>query len=182
MCAQQAPVGRIAASVLGALCRPVRAVLFDKHAGANWALGWHQDRTICVRARKDTPGFGNWTVKQGLQHVEPPFELLTRMVTLRIHLDDTPADNAPLLIAPGSHKLGRISESMLGSIVSRCGKVACIAAAGDVWLYATPIVHASDRAAEPAAGPSAHQYRRRRVLQIDFAAESLPRGLHWLGL
>ena len=31
------------------------------------------------------------------------------MVTLRVHLDPVPATNAPLLIAPGSHKLGRIA-------------------------------------------------------------------------
>jgi hypothetical protein len=31
-------VGRIAASVLGERCRPVRAVLFDKTAATNWSL------------------------------------------------------------------------------------------------------------------------------------------------
>jgi hypothetical protein len=33
------------------------------------------------------------------------------MVTLRIHLDDTPAANAPLLIAPGSHALGKVPKA-----------------------------------------------------------------------
>src|SRR5262245_40696941 len=40
------PVGALAARVLGAAARPVRAILFDKTAARNWALGWHQDRVV----------------------------------------------------------------------------------------------------------------------------------------
>lgn len=94
-------------------------------------------------------------MKAGLQHVAPPFELLAEMVTLRIHLDPVDAGNAPLLIAPGSHRLGRVPESEIKGAVARCGTFTCLAEAGDVWLYATPILHASDAATNP---------RRRRVL------------------
>ncbi|WP_294395148.1 phytanoyl-CoA dioxygenase family protein [uncultured Sphingomonas sp.] len=87
----------------------MRAILFDKTAETNWSLAWHQDRTICVRRRIDVDGFGPWTIKGGMQHVAPPFDLLTRMVTLRVHMDDVPATNAPLLIAPASHTDGRIA-------------------------------------------------------------------------
>lgn len=166
-------IGSIAASILGHASRPVRAVLFDKTAGTNWSLAWHQDRTICVEQRKEVPGFGPWTTKRGMQHVAPPFELLSRMVTLRIHLDDVPATNAPLLIAPSSHKHGRVPVGAIDAIVRQCGTHACLADAGDVWAYATPILHASEAAAIPA---------RRRVLQVDFAAEDLPGGLEWLGV
>lgn len=153
--------------------RPVRAILFDKSLGTNWALGWHQDRTLAVRERVETPGFGPWSVKQGLFHVELPFALIEAMRTIRIHLDPVPEDNAPLLIAPGSHRLGRIPETDLAGVVERCGTATCLADAGDVWLYATPIVHAS--AASSGGG-------HRRVLQVDFSAEALPGGLEWLGI
>ncbi|HEX5183040.1 MAG TPA: phytanoyl-CoA dioxygenase family protein [Allosphingosinicella sp.] len=166
-------IGAVAASVLGGGCRPVRAVLFDKNPAANWTLGWHQDRTICVADRVETDGFGPWTFKRGLNHVEPPFGLLAAMVTLRVHLDDVPADNGPLLVAPGSHRLGRIAEAAIGAAVHACGSIACIAEAGDIWLYATPILHASSAAARPA---------RRRVLQLDYAVRGLPNGLQWLGV
>ncbi|HEV8390676.1 MAG TPA: phytanoyl-CoA dioxygenase, partial [Dongiaceae bacterium] len=86
---------------MGAAARPVRAVLFDKNADANWSAGWHQDRTIAVRARLETEGYGPWSVKGGAVHVEPPFDILRGMVTMRAHLDDCDEDNAPLLIAPG---------------------------------------------------------------------------------
>jgi ectoine hydroxylase-related dioxygenase (phytanoyl-CoA dioxygenase family) len=171
--ASTGPIGRCAASVLGDDCLPVRAILFDKTAGTNWALGWHQDRTIAVRQRVSVDGFVTWSVKSGMLHVEPPFELLSGMVTLRVHLDPVPASNAPLLIAPGSHELGRIAEDDIRDVVRRCGTVACLAEAGDIWLYATPILHASEAAAAPA---------HRRVLQVDFAVGELPGGLEWLGV
>lgn len=167
------PIGRIAAHRLGPAARPVRALLFNKTADQNWSLGWHQDRTIAVAERIDTPGFSNWTVKSRIQHVEPPFDLLQRMLTLRVHLDPVGPDNAPLLVAPGSHRLGRIAETDIAPVVQRHGVRSCLAARGDIWLYATPILHAS--AAAAAAGS-------RRVLQIDFSADDLPGELRWFGV
>jgi hypothetical protein len=167
------PVGRLAAAVLGEATRAVRAVFFDKTAASNWSVPWHQDRTIVVARRLDVAGFGPWTVKSGLLHVAPPYDVLAGMVTLRLHLDAVPATNAPLLVAPGSHRLGRIAEADVRAVVQRCGTMVCSAEAGDVWLYATPILHASDTAAAPA---------HRRVLQVDFARYELPGGLQWLGV
>jgi Phytanoyl-CoA dioxygenase (PhyH) len=167
------PIGGLAASVLGNAAQPVRAILFDKNPSASWSLGWHQDRTICVAERVDVPGFANWTLKAGRLHVEPPIELLERKVTMRVHLDPVPDTNEPLLIAPGTHRLGRIPEAAIAAAVAGRGIAACTADRGDVWLYATPILHASDRAIEPA---------RRRVLQIDYAADALPGGLRWAGV
>lgn len=152
---------------------PVRAILFDKTASTNWGLPWHQDRTIVVTRRVEVAGFGPWTLKSGLLHVAPPFDVLAGMVTLRVHLDSVPETNAPLLIAPGSHRLGQIPEGELKSVVQRCGIATCLADAGDVWLYSTPILHCSEAARDPA---------HRRVLQVDFAAGELPGGLTWLGV
>lgn len=163
-------IGSCAASVLGDDCQPVRAVLFDKTAETNWALGWHQDRTIVVKERITVEGFETWSTKGGMLHVEPPIELLSRMVTLRIHVDPVPASNAPLLIAPGSHRLGRVPETEIRDVVRRCSTFACLAAPGDIWLYATPILHASEAAATP---------MRRRVLQVDYSVGQLPGGLEW---
>src|SRR5581483_5927625 len=137
-------VGRIPASVLGEGCFAVRAILFDKSAEQNWSLAWHQDRTIVVRERIEVAGFGPWSVKSGMLHVEPPFALLAGMVTVRVHLDPVPATNAPLLVAPGSHKLGRIAVADIPEVVRQSEPVACLAEAGDIWLYSTPILHASD--------------------------------------
>jgi hypothetical protein len=166
-------LGRLAAMLLGPNSRPVRAVLFDKTVETNWSLAWHQDRTICVKERVEVHGFGPWTVKSGMQHVAPPFELLTRMITVRAHLDDVPSSNAPLLFAPGSHTRGRVPVDRIDEVVRECGARACLAQAGDVWAYSTPILHASELATAP---------HHRRVLQVDFAAEDLPGTLEWLGI
>ena len=163
----------IAASFLGSASRPVRAMLLDKNADRNWALGWHQDRTIAVRERRRADGFDSWTVKDGLVHVEPPFGLLERMLTLRIHLDAAGPDNAPLLILPSSNRIGRIPEADIANVVERGEGFECLAEAGDIWAYAATIIHASERSAMPA---------RRRVLQLSYSADALPNGLEWLGV
>ena len=159
--------------ILGHTAKPVRAVLFNKHPGNNWALSWHQDRTIVVRDRIDVSGFGPWSVKAGLQHVDPPFELLERMITLRVHLDPCHSSNAPLLISPGTHRLGSIKVEDLARVVEQHGEMTCEAERGDAWMYSTPIVHASKAAQIP------HQ---RRVLQLDFSRDELPGGLCWRGV
>jgi hypothetical protein len=166
-------IGRHAAAYQGSATKPVRAILFDKSAATNWSLGWHQDRTIAVTRRIDALGFGPWTTKSGIQHVAPPQALLDRMLTLRLHLDPVDADNAPLLIAPGSHRHGRIAEAEIAALVARHGIHACLAARGDIWLYATPILHASEAANRP---------QHRRVLQLDYSADTLPGALDWLGI
>ena len=166
-------VGRLASKVLGKSAHPVRALLFNKTAEANWIVPWHQDRTIAVRGRHEVDGFGPWSVKGGVHHVEPPFDILVEMLTVRIHLDDCGADNAPLLMVPGSHRLGRVPAKDAAGHAQRLGNEACLAEAGDVWLYATPILHASERTKAST---------QRHVVQVDYATISLPGGLEWLGL
>jgi hypothetical protein len=168
-----APADHLARSLVGPAARAVGAKLFDKSPARNWALGWHQDRTIAVRRRFDVPGFGQWTLKSGIPHCVPPFGFLERSLTLRIHLDPVGPGNAPLLVAPGSHRLGPVPEPDIAGAVLRFGAHACLAEAGDVWAYGAPILHASDRSARPA---------RRRVLQLLYSADDLPGGLEWLGV
>jgi len=150
---------------------PVRAILFDKTSAHNWSVPWHQDRTIAVAHRCEVPGFGPWSVKRGVVHVEPPFELLAGMLTVRLHLDDCPANNAPLVVALGSHR-ERVRAVDAATVARRFDPLVCEAAAGDAWLYSTPILHRSDRQARDG---------RRRVVQIDFASAALPGGLQWAG-
>jgi len=166
-------VGALAARLTSPAARPVRAVMFDKTPDANWAVAWHQDRTLPVAARIEVEGFGPWSTKDGLLHVAPPFEILARMITLRVHLDPVDAGNAPLRAALGSHRLGRVPAEDATARATEHAVIDCLAEAGDVWAYATPILHASDRAEPP---------RRRRVLQVDFADFDLPGGLQWIGL
>lgn len=164
---------RLARGLTSGKARPVRAVLFDKSPAANWIVAWHQDRTIPVRERIEVPGFGPWSNKAGIVHVAPPFKLLDRMVTLRLHLDDVDETNAPLRIAIGSHRLGRVEAPDAAAKAEKMAQAVCLASAGDIWAYRTPILHTSDRSSGD---------RRRRVLQVDYADFDLPGGLEWRGL
>ena len=95
--------------VLGQGCFPVRGILFDKTPDANWNVVWHQDLSIAVREKREVPGFGPWSEKAGIVHVQPPVAVLERMLTVRLHLDDCDAGNGPLQVLPGTHQDGRLS-------------------------------------------------------------------------
>ena len=152
---------------------PVRAILFDKTPQQNWSLGWHQDRTIAVMEKREVSGFGLWSVKAGIVHVEPPFSIMENLYTIRIHLDDVDENNAPLLIAAGSHHFGRVTENHMHAATDKCTIKACTAQRGDIWLYHTPILHASS---------AARSGKNRRVLQMDLADFALPDELEWAGI
>jgi len=161
---------RLAASTTREPLRPARVLLFDKREGANWAVGWHQDRTIAVAARQNLADYTCWTTRHGVVHVEPPFELLARMRTVRLHLDDCDADNGPLDVIPGSHALGRLCVEAVNELTDRAAATRFTARSGDALVLALPIVHRSK---------AAKTLKRRRVLHIDFGPEKLPGSLDW---
>ncbi|MBS9715384.1 hypothetical protein ACFFUT_14065 [Pseudohalocynthiibacter aestuariivivens] len=169
----QSAMRDIAVQFLGPNARAVRAILFDKTADNNWPLGWHQDRTICVKRIADVAEFGPFTRKSGLLHVQPPASILEHMLTLRVHLDPCGAENAPLKVALGSHKLGLVRVDDIADAVASSEQLDCLAKPRDIWAYRTLILHASDAAQHPT---------RRRVLQVDFAAFDLPDPLEWAGI
>lgn len=149
----------------------VRAILFDKTPDANWPVPWHQDLSIAVRERQETPGWGPWSEKAGVLHVQPPVALLERMVTLRIHLDDCDADNGPLRVLPGTHVLGRLDAHTIATLAAEREAVICTARAGDTLVMRPLLLHSSGKV----TGSTGH----RRVLHLEWAAEDLPGILEW---
>jgi len=148
----------------------VRAILFDKTPQSNWAVPWHQDLAIPVHERHDLPGYRAWSLKEGVWHVQPPPAVLDAMLTLRLHLDDCTADNAPLQVVPGSHALGRIGAPATAALLEQRLAVTCAARAGDVLAMRPLLLHASAKARQP---------RQRRVLHVEYAAQELPAPLRW---
>lgn len=160
---------RLAALIGGGL-RPVRGILFDKTAAENWSVSWHQDLTIAVERRVDVPGYGPWSMKDGVVHTLAPDSLLERMVTIRIHLDDTAAENGALRVIPGSHQLGRLGGAGIEELTRR-PEVICAASAGDILLMSPLVLHASRKATRPA---------RRRVVHFEYApTDALDPRLSW---
>lgn len=147
---------------------PVRSILFDKTPDENWPVAWHQDLTIAVEKEHKVDGYGPWSRKDSVTHVQPPVELLERMVTIRLHLDDTPARNGALRVIPGSHRAGRFSSD---SVIDPREAVDCECAAGDALIMVPLILHSSRRAERPT---------RRRILHFEYArASDLTPPLQW---
>jgi ectoine hydroxylase-related dioxygenase (phytanoyl-CoA dioxygenase family) len=149
---------------------PIRAIYFDKSPAANWLVPWHQDLTLVLRSHAEVRGFGQWSVKDGVPHVQPPVEVLEQMLTVRLHLDDADESNGALRVLPGSHRLGRLSPGQIQELRARQTDVLCTIAAGDAMLMRPLLLHASGRSTSQ---------RHRRVLHIEYAAFSLPDGLEW---
>jgi len=156
-------VAEVIAKHVGPNAGVVRILYFDKPPGKGWSLAMHKDRTIAVAAHRIPPGpFTKPTRKAGVPHVEASEELLSRMITLRIHLDAMHEKNGPLLVAPGSHLDDSNSQPL--PILSE---------AGDIFVMRPLLSHGS-LAADP--GTTDH----RRVVHLELAPEkTLPGGYEW---
>lgn len=157
--------------VLGPAAFAVRGLLFDKVPEANWKVAWRQDLTIAVRERHDVPGFSAWSIKDGIQHVQPPSQFLEKMLTLRVQLDESSPENGPLKVLPGTHRLGRLCDHDVDRLRSTdIEEHVCLVPRGGVLLMRPLLLHASSAAQKPS---------HRRVIHLEFAAEPLPGGLQW---
>ena len=155
---------------LGPQAQPVRAIFFDKSPVANWLVPWHQDVTIAVESAVDALGFGPWSRKDGISHVQAPGEWLARMITVRLHLDDCDGSNGALRVIPGSHRYGRLDADRISALKAATHEVLCEAAAGDALLMRPLLLHASSKSVSN---------RRRRILHIEYCSDSLPAGMAW---
>ena len=163
------PVRDAVESVLGSKCFAVRGILFNKTRASNWKVFWHQDLTIAVRERKSVVGFGPWTMKAGLVHVQSPAKIMAGTLAIRLHLDDSELDNGPLRVIPGSHKEGRLSAERIGSWEKRSA-ITCTIPSGGALLMRPLLLHASSACTAP---------KPRRVIHLEFAAAELPDDLEW---
>ncbi|MBA4017010.1 MAG: phytanoyl-CoA dioxygenase [Pirellula sp.] len=163
-------VRQIAEATLGPDCFVTRAILFDKTDGANWKVAWHQDLTIAVAERIDAPGYGPWSLKTGIVHVQPPCDVLERMLAVRVHLDDCTNDNGPVRVLTGSHQFGKIPITEIPAWKDRNAPVECLVSRGGVLAFRPLLLHASSQAERP---------QHRRVVHFEFAVGDLPGGLQW---
>lgn len=158
-------------ALTGEATLPVRAIFFDKVPGANWHVGWHQDRAIAVTERKELPGWGPWSVKAGVVHVLPPAAILERIVTVRLHLDHCDETNGPLRVLPGSHTHGILTSTQIAQMRAERAEAVCTVGLGGALVMVPLLLHASSAAQSPG---------HRRVLHLEFAPPGLlPEGLTW---
>lgn len=152
------------AAILSERFKAVRAIFFDKTENANWPVLWHQDLSLAVKERRELAGWKNWSVKQGVEHVQAPQAILERMITVRLHLDPCPVENGALCVIAGSHAWGPLSREAIRQTVADQKPQPVPADAGDGLFMRPLILHASS----PAQAP-----RHRRVLHLEFAPDGL---------
>lgn len=163
-------VSDVLLSLIPANLQPVRSILFDKTESENWPVLWHQDLTIAVAKQRLLPEYGPWSNKDGSPHVQPPVSLLENMVTIRLHLDETPMTNGALRVIPGSHRNGKIGVNLLRDL-DKNDSVTCECSPGDVLLMSPLILHSSRRSELPA---------RRRIVHFEYGRdEDLDDSLTW---
>jgi len=160
----------IAQNVLGAEAFPFRATLFDKSPGSNWLIAWHQDTALPLTERRETPGWGPWSVKERINYAHAPASALEQVLALRLHLDDSTQENGPLRVLPGTHRTGVLSDDEVERTANRGTPRECLVACGGVLAMRPLLIHASSKARSPMP---------RRVLHIEYAATSaVDEGLH----
>jgi hypothetical protein len=169
--AESKPISELAQAALGDSAFPVRGILFDKIPEANWKVPWHQDVTIAVQERVETEGFGPWSTKAGILHVQPPVAVLEGMISIRLHLDKCDESNGALQVIPKSHRLGRILEGDIPTVLARSRPKVCAVERGGALLMRPLLLHASSASEAPT---------HRRVIHLDFAAKQLRPPLKWL--
>ncbi len=157
-------------TLLGNAAFAFKATLFDKNVESNWLVAWHQDVAIPVSHRHDCLDWRAWSVKDGVDYVQPPDAVLAGIVALRLNLDACDHNNGPLRILAKSHLVGRVKEVLIGAEVSRYQEHAVTGEVGDCLAMRPLTIHASSKSVTPS---------RRRVLHLEFANFDLPEGLDW---
>ena len=160
----------IAGRYLSSQPKLVRAIYFDKSPMNNWLVSWHQDRTVSVSERFEAEGWKLWTLKAGAWHIQPPLDVLERMVTIRLHLDDAKIANGCLKIMPCSHKLGILPTGAVLEHIVQEQVVYCEVLAGDAVVMRPHILHASEKSSESLP---------RRILHFEYSDYQLPTGISW---
>ena len=125
---------KFARTALGEQALPFRATLFDKSRDSNWLVVWHQDTALPLRERKDVPGWGPWSIKEGVICAHAPAAALEQVLAVRVHLDNSTAENGPLRVLPGTHKSGVLSDDAIHDLSLRLDEIVCELPAGGVLL------------------------------------------------
>jgi ectoine hydroxylase-related dioxygenase (phytanoyl-CoA dioxygenase family) len=146
----------------------VKAIYFDKSPMSNWLVTWHQDTKISVDKKVETEGFGQWTLKQGLQSVKPTQDVLENIYTIRLHLDDCDETNGALRVIPTTHTLGVLKDSNIQNIDKNA--VSCNVSKGGIMIMRPLLLHSSSKSTSES---------HRRVIHLEFSSKQLPNGLKW---
>ena len=140
---------------------PYRATLFAKSPNANWLVVWHQDTALPLEAPFNAPGWGPWSLKEGVAYAHAPTWALSRVIALRIHLDASTLENGPLRVIPKSHHAGVMADDDVLAAARASAPIDCLVGRGGVLSMRPLLIHSSSKVLND---------RPRRVLHIEYAS------------
>jgi len=149
--------------MLGPAAYPFRATMFEKTRNANWLVVWHQDTALPLRQRRETAGWGPWSVKEHVIYAHAPASALSQVLALRVYLDDSTPQNGPLRVLPATHTLGVLSDDAIHQLAQDTAPVECCVPRGGIVAMRPLVVHSSSKSQSESA---------RRVLHIEYAANT----------
>jgi ectoine hydroxylase-related dioxygenase (phytanoyl-CoA dioxygenase family) len=142
----------------------VRSVFFQKPNSNNWHVPLHQDKLVQVSHKIELPGFGPWSVKNNINHVQPTPEIMNQVISLRIHLSDCSANDGPLEIIPNSHLTN------YEPLYENSQSTEITGEAGSLLIFSPLCWHKSKKCKSNS---------QRAVLHMEISKGSLPEKLSW---
>jgi len=140
---------------------PITPHCSRSHPKANWLVVWHQDTALPLCERHERSGWGPWSIKEGINYAHAPASALSKVLALRLHLDDSTNENGPLRVLAGTHNRGVLTDDTLHDLSQQIAPVDCVAASGGIVAMRPLLVHSSSKSLNDA---------QRRVLHIEYAA------------
>ena len=130
---------------------------------SNWLVVWHQDTALPLREKRETPGWGPWSIKDSVTYAHAPSNALEKVLALRVHLDDSTESNGPLRVLPGTHTRNVMTDEEIQNLGDKTDAVECTVCKGGILAMRPLIVHASSKS--QSSNP-------RRVIHIEYAGVS----------
>ncbi|HZD10433.1 MAG TPA: phytanoyl-CoA dioxygenase family protein [Candidatus Binatia bacterium] len=146
-------------ALLGSSRTAVQCTLFVKDARRNWLVPLHRDFSIPVKARVASLDWSAWSVKEGVIYGRPPEFILQSLVAVRVHLDDTDAENGALQVVLGSHRPSQCTGARHTHVVPK----------GGALVMRPLLLHASSKLTTGT----------RRVLHFVYGPAQLPDAAEW---
>lgn len=142
---------------------PYKATLFLKTGKSNWLVTFHQDTALPVGGKITEEGWGPESIKQGVTFTHAPTWALSKILALRVQLDDSASLNGPLRVIPGTHRERLLTDNHFVDALQSAEPIECLTKRGGVIAMRPLILHASSKSLTDLP---------RRVLHIEYA-ESL---------
>jgi len=137
----------------------VQCNYFSKDTESNWSVSLHRDLSIPVKSKISSNKWTGWSRKEGTFYAQPPKQVLSNIVAVRLHLEDNNSENGALEVVAGSHNDFNNNNKPTLSLVPTGGA-----------LVMKPLLLHSSKKLKSA---------KRRVLHFVFGPEKLPNDAEW---